>query len=249
MLTAENYFSPENSMRYMGVSQFKAFQECESRGLAEAQHIWRREQTPSMLVGSYIDAHFSKELPLFEAQHPEIFLKGGGLKSEFRHALDVITRIERDPFFMKFITGQPQVILTGTIVGVEWKIKIDSYHPGKAVVDLKVMKDFEPQWKDGQKLNFVEYWGYHTQGAVYQAVEGNGLPFILACATKQDEPDLEVLSIPNDVLEAELERIKSLAPRYAAIKRGEIEPERCGKCDYCRSTKVLSKVIDYRDIA
>jgi hypothetical protein len=31
---------------------------------------------------------------------------------------------------------------------------------------------------------------------------------------------------------------------YDAIKQGVIEPERCGKCDYCKRTKVLKKPTD-----
>ncbi len=34
MLTNENYFSPENQMKYMGVSQFKAFEKCPASALA-----------------------------------------------------------------------------------------------------------------------------------------------------------------------------------------------------------------------
>ena len=45
-----------------------------------------------------------------------------------------------------------------------FKIKIDSYHEGACIVDLKVMRDFEPVWKEGQgKLHFIEAWGYDIQ--------------------------------------------------------------------------------------
>ena len=51
MLTNENYFSTENQLKYMGVSQFKAFEECEFGALAEIKGEYEREQTLSMLVG------------------------------------------------------------------------------------------------------------------------------------------------------------------------------------------------------
>ena len=35
IVTAENYFSPEIQMAYMGASQFKAFDRCEAAALAE----------------------------------------------------------------------------------------------------------------------------------------------------------------------------------------------------------------------
>ena len=49
MLTNENYFSPENQMKYMGVSQFKAFEKCEAAALAELTGEYQREKTVSLL--------------------------------------------------------------------------------------------------------------------------------------------------------------------------------------------------------
>ena len=71
---------------------------------------------------------------------------------------------------MKYMAGEKQVIMTGKIADVPYKIKIDSYHPDKAIVDLKVVKDFEKLWNDAekQKQSFIRYWGYDIQGAIYQ---------------------------------------------------------------------------------
>jgi glutaredoxin len=33
--------------------------------------------------------------------------------------------------------------------------------------------------------------------------------------------------------------------RIAALKAGEETPIRCGKCDYCKSTKKLDSIINY----
>lgn len=249
ILTAENYFSPEASMEYMGASQFKAFMDCEAAALAEIKREWIPETTTAMLVGSYVDAYFSGTLDVFAAQHPEIMLKGGGLKAEFRHAERIITRMERDPFYMKYMAGEKQVIRTGEIAGVRFKVKIDVLHPGRAIVDQKVMRDFEPIWKDGAKRPFVEAWGYDLQGAIYREIESNGLPFFLAAATKQDEPDLAVISVPGEVLDEKIMLVRELAPHFAAIKRGEADPTRCEHCDYCRATKILTAPVDYRDVA
>jgi len=57
MLTAENYFSQENNMKYMGASQFKSFMNCEAAALAEIKGEFEREKTVALLVGSYVDAH------------------------------------------------------------------------------------------------------------------------------------------------------------------------------------------------
>ena len=248
-LTAENYFSPEAQWEYLSVSQFKAFDKCEAWELAELRGEYVRDESTSLLIGSYIDAYFSGELGQFRLEHANIFKRDGALKTEYIQAEDIIQRIERDPMFMKYISGKSQVIMTGEIDGVPVKIKIDSYHPGRAIVDLKIMRDFQPVWVDGKgKLPFAEAWGYDIQGAIYRAVEGNSLPFILAAATKEKVPDIALISIPTDVLNTAAEYVISKIRRFADIKRGLIAPERCGRCDYCKSTKRLDCIVDYRDV-
>lgn len=243
ILRAENYFSPEAQMHYMGVSQIKSFQKCEAMTLAELKGEFVREKTVSMLVGSYVDAHFENTLDIFKAKNPDIFTRNGELKSNYRQAEYIIERITRDEFFMKYMSGESQVIKTGEINGIPFKIKIDSYHPQKAIVDLKVMKDFEPIWVPEQgKVSFIEAWGYDLQGAIYQMVEGNKLPFYIAGATKEKEPDIAVIQIPQQYLDVAYEVICDDLQRYQGIKKGEIEPTRCEHCDYCKQTKILKNV-------
>lgn len=249
ILTEDNYFSSEAQAAYMGSSQFKAFDRCEAATLAEIRGEYAPEKSTALLVGSYVDAYFSGTLESFKSQNPDIFKRDGSLKAEYLQADGVIRRIERDPMFMRYISGEHQVIRTGEIAGVPFKIKMDSYHPGRAIVDMKIMRDFLPVYAEGKgRIPFAEAWGYDIQGAIYRAVEGNGLPFILAAATKEKEPDIALLAIPEDVLDTALEYVESKAPRFAAIKAGAIQPERCGHCDYCKATKVLDTVVDYRDV-
>lgn len=248
-LTNENYFSPENNKKYMGSSQFKAFDKCEASALAELNGEFEREKTASLLVGSYVDAHFENTLDIFKAKNPEIFMKSGDLKSEYKKAESIINRVERDEMFMNFMSGEKQVIKTGEIEGVPFKIKIDSYHPGKAIIDLKVMKDLAPIYQEGKgKLNFIEAWGYDIQGAIYQAIEGNNLPFYIAVATKEKEPDIRIIQISQSNLDVALDYVKSKILRFQAIKEGFIEPERCEHCDYCKRTRVLTEVMDMEEL-
>ena len=216
--------------------------------MAEIRGEYRDEPSTAMLVGSYVDAHFSGTLDLFRGQNPGIFKRDGSLKSEFEQANEIINRIECDELMMHYLSGQHQVIKTGNIAGVPFKIKIDSYSPGDWIVDQKIMRDFNRVWKDGAYKSFIEAWGYEYQAAIYQAVEGNQLPFIIAGATKESVPDIELLSIPQEVIDDRMEMISDLAPRYQAIKLGLEEPSRCGRCPYCRSKKILTRVIDYREI-
>ena len=249
MINKSNYFSIENNMKYMSVSQFKSFMDCEASALAEVTGNYQREKTVALLVGSYVDAYFDNSLSEFKRDNPEIFKANGELKSEYKHAEKIIERIKRDNLFMKYLGGESQVIRTGEIDGVPFKIKIDSYHKCKAIVDLKVIKDFEAVYKEGEgRLNFIEAWGYDLQGAVYQAIEGSNLPFFIAAATKEKEPDIAVISVPQPYLDTAMEIIKANVHRFYDLKNGIGEPIRCEKCDYCKKTKVLDRVITIEEI-
>ena len=232
-------------MKYMGASQFKAFMACEAAGLAEARGEYKESKTTALLMGSYVDSYFEGSLDQFKADNPELFTKSQELKADYKHAERIIERIERDPMFMRYMSGDKQVIRTGEIEGVPVKIKIDSFHPGKALVDLKIMKDFEDIWMDGLKVSFIEAWGYDIQGAIYQTVEGSRLPFFIAGATKEKEPDIELFNIPQPRIDYCLNIVRANIQRFDAIKRGIVEPNRCGSCNYCRSTKVLTGPVDY----
>ena len=270
-VTPENYYDPDINMVYMGSSQFKAFQKCEAAALAELRGEYVPASSTALLVGGYIDAYFSGELPLYQAKHPEIFKRDGQLKAEYLHAQDVISRLEADELYSMLMSGAKQVIRTGTIAGVPFKIKIDSLldgptcerivqrfpHAGAAlgmcdgaIVDQKAMRDMEAVWsaEDRCRVPFVEAWGYDIQGAIYQAIEGHMLPFVLAVGAKENSPDLAALYIPDEDLAAKLAEVEDYAPRYQSIKEGYIPPVRCEHCDYCKATKRLTSILDYREI-
>ena len=156
MITNENYYTSENSVKFMSVSQFKSFMDCEAKAMAEISGEYQRETTNALLIGSYVDAFFEGTLDTFKEHHPEIFLKSGGLKADFVQADEIIQRVQRDEEFMKYMSGESQKIFTGNIAGVPFKGKLDSYHAGRCIVDLKVMRDFEPVWKNGKKQHFIK---------------------------------------------------------------------------------------------
>lgn len=260
ILTAENYFSQEASREYLSVSQYKDFMgtlgkvACEAEAMAKLNGEWEMEKTTALMVGSYVDAHFEGSLNLFKAQNPEIFTKQGSLKAEYRKAEEIINRIERDELFMRYMSGEKQAIMTAEMYGSPWKIKIDSYLPGRAIVDLKVMRALHKAeyTKDYGYMNFIEYWGYDLQGAVYQEVvyrnTGERLPFFIAAASKEPETDIELIWISDDRLNEKLIEVGQNTPKIMALKRGEAEPIRCGLCDYCKHTKVLTKPIHFSEL-
>ena len=141
--------------------------------------------------------------------------------------------------------------MTGVIAGIEVKIKIDSLLNDR-IVDLKLMRDFEDIYVEEQgRLPWYEAWGYDIQGAVYREIvrqnTGRKLPFTLVAATKEDEPDMDALELPQTLLDYELERFISDAPTFDAIKHGVFAPERCEKCAYCRATKRITAIRQIED--
>jgi hypothetical protein len=251
-LSNRNYFSRANQKIYMGVSQFKAFEKCPASALAEIKGKYKREKTVSLLVGSYVDSYFEGSMKKFRRQNPDIFKKDGTLKADYRKADEIIHRIEKDRMFMEYLSGAKQVIMTGEIEGVPVKIKVDSMHSDK-IVDLKIMKDFSHGFKLGAgRLNWIEYWGYDLQGAVYQEIvrqnTGKKLPFFLAGATKEAEPDIGIFEVSQSYLDVSLDKFKKYVQFYDAMKKGIIPVERCESCNYCKSTKVLTEPIMIEDL-
>lgn len=240
ILTNENYYSPEANQKYMSVSQYKDFRKCEAMALASLRGEWVRPQTTALMVGSYIDSWFEGTLEEFTAAHPEIYTKTGRLKADFLQAEEIIEFLQKDPMFMRYMGGRKQVIMTAELFGTKWKIKMDSYHNDK-IVDLKVMRSMERI----MGKSFVEHWGYDLQMAIYAAVEGRDIATYLAVVTKQDPPDKEIISVPRWRRVELLEDVKKNMPHILAVKSGEIPPTRCGVCEYCRATKVLTEPIDF----
>ena len=247
-LTSENYHTTTANSDYWSVSLFKAFDKCEASGLAMVRGEYEQEQTTSLLVGSYVDAYVSGTQTSFIEQHPEIFnSRTGELKADYRKADELIRTIESQPLMVEYLTGEKQTIVSAELFDVPWKIKID-VHGGNRIVDLKTVKDFEPLYKEGfGRVSWIEYWGYDIQGAIYQKIEqiASGrtepLPFYIVAVTKEKVPDVAVIQIPQHVLDTALKVVESKIDRFDLVKHGDIEPNRCGKCDYCKRTKKLAE--------
>lgn len=245
ILTESNYYSPEANLEYMSVSQYKDFQRCEAMAMANLTGEWEKPKTTALMVGSYVDAWFEGTLVEFKADHPELYKKDGSLKAEYSYADQLIAFARMDPKFMDYMAGEKQVIMTAELFGTPWKIKIDSYHPGASIVDLKVMRSMERV----MGRSFVEHWGYDLQMAVYaevvKRVTGLDLETYLAVITKQDPPDMEIIYIPKWRREELIDDVKRNMGRILAVKSGKEPPQRCGVCEYCRATKMIEEPIDF----
>lgn len=240
-ITKENYATNHGFFSYSRVSRYM---NCEASAAAQFY------PTPStaQLVGSYVDAYFSNELTEFKETHPDIFnVRTGALKADFCMAEDIIKRIQSDETFCDYMTGEKQVIMTGTIDEVPFKIKMDVYN-GERIVDLKVMKDFDPVWTKFGKESFITAFHYDIEMAIFQEIvrqnTGKLLPCYLACVTKEKPSDIGIYQITQDKLDEALENVKNYLPRIKKILNGEIKPNRCEKCEYCRKTK-KARVLTY----
>lgn len=240
-----NYYSLEANKAYWSVSQFKAFNRCEAAGLAEVEGRYRRETTDALLIGSYVDAYFSDDMEAFQERHADqMFTKKGELYAKFKDANTMINAIECQPLMMRMLEGDKQEIMSAVIDGIPWKVKMDVFNEDR-IVDLKTVKDFGDMWDEtvGSRRSWIEYWGYDIQGAVYQKVvekaTGKKLPFYIAAVTKERIPDVAVIEIPQHILDAAYNLVQAKIERFDLIKTGEVEPIRCEKCEYCKTTKVL----------
>lgn len=260
VLTAENYYSKEANKEYMSVSQYKDFagtygkMACEFSAVEKLEERWEQKKTTPLLVGSYVDSYFEGTVGEFKKETPEIFTRDGGLKAPYIQADKIIERMERDPLFMMYMSGKKQVIMTAELFGTKWKIKIDSYAEGIAITDLKVVESItKPKWvRDIGYLDFIRYWGYDIQGAIYQEVvyrnTGLRLPFYIAAGTKEEEPNIEVIQVTQNYLDEAKNMVEMNMPRILRVKNGEAEPDRCEMCDCCRHTKVLKRPISITNL-
>ena len=276
-LTNKNYYGAKANLEFMSVSQFKQFQRCETMAMAELKGEYERPKSKALLLGSFVDEMLTgtkkSQNKFIVENRSEIFQKSSKLSkctdeelmvllndyslellnadnkpyAEIVQALETIEKIKKQPLMMEHFKSKHQVIMTGEIAGVPFKIKMDNYKPGEFIADGKYMASlrspnlFEPM---------VKYWGYDIQGAVYQEVAyqntGKRLPFYLDIATKETPAHLGVAEIKQYDLDEALEIVKALAPRYQAIKNGDIEPVRCDEydCNYCTETKIITEPID-----
>ena len=243
-LSEANYYSREADQAYFSASQIKNFKKCEARAMAELCRQYERPASQALMIGQYVDAGLTGDLCAWEHEHPEIRKRDGSLKAEYVQAEEMVQRAMRDPLFMDYMAGDHQTILTADLFGVPFKAKLDVIDWGLRIVDLKTVRDLSPVYLPGQgRVDFATAWDWPLQMAIYQKIvekaTGNRLPCYLAVITKENPPDIRVIHVDEERMEAELAWLEQMLPRYDAIKQGAIEPERCDKCAWCRQSRVL----------
>lgn len=281
-LTNENYFSQENDLKYMGSTQFKRFVQelggCEKAAMARYNNTpeWKEyidliggETNDAFLAGSYLHSWNDGTIEKFREENPSLYSSrgktAGQLKSTFRWVADAAERLEKDKVFMQALEGEKEVIFTGELFGMQWKVMLDSINAPKGYfTDLKSSKDIHGKyWSDieGRYVNFIQHWRYDIQSAIYAAVEKASskrdqylYPHIAVTDKGTPINDFEVIVFESEgenyveFIERTLAEIEPYAERVRQVKYEGAEPLACGTCDYCKSKKKLKSVISWKDI-
>ena len=243
-LNEMNYFSHEADMAYFSASQVKSFRKCEACTMAELNGQYLRPMSQALMIGQYVDAALTGDLDEWCGCHPEIKKRDGTLKAKFLQASEMVGRANRDPLFMDFMEGDHQTILKAPILGGYWfKAKFDVLGADR-IVDLKTVRDFSPVYLPGQgRVDFATAWDWPLQMAIYQKiyeqVKGVTLPCYLAVITKENPPDIRIVQVEQERMDAEIALLEQQLPRFEAVKSGAIDPERCEGCAWCRQSRVL----------
>lgn len=274
ILTRENYYSPEADMAYMSCSQYQGWLECEAAMVAKLQGRYIPAASEAFLVGNYVHTYLEGEQAhreFIEQHFDDIFKtkidkKTGetivtGKYAPYEKADNMLNALYRSPIIKKYIDmpGENEAIMTGEICGMPWRIRLDKYIPDRnTVVDYKTCADLnkvEYNPVTGQKESFIETYGYVMRAAVYSEVykqytgKESDPAFLLLCVTKQDIPDIDIFMLNHrERYDFELENMKIHIARIKRIKEGSVKPIRCGKCEYCRSTKVIKRIRPYWEL-
>lgn len=264
ILTKENYHSKEAGWAYMSNSQYKGFLKCEARELATLKGEYEEEQKDCLVEGSYLHAWSEgiEALEKFRIDHPEMFSSTGKtkgeLKANFKHIEKMISVLQDDEFVMFCLEGEKEKILTANLFGVPWKICIDVFR-NDTNVEIKTVKSIrELTWSDKHraKVTFIDAMDYMVQAAIYAEVRRVALgeeklpQSIMVAVSKESSPDKELINLSDHVrFSFELQNIEMNLPHILQVKNGEIAPKRCERCDYCRQTKEITRIIPYTELA
>ncbi|KRN13435.1 hypothetical protein IV37_GL000156 [Fructilactobacillus fructivorans] len=79
------------------------------------------------------------------------------------------------------------------------------------------------------------------QELIRQTFGIDSTPYIIA-VSKQQEPDKAIFSIPQFMMDTEMDELKEKQQHISNVINGTEKPIACGHCDYCRMNKQLSTV-------
>lgn len=240
---------------YMSTSQFKAFEECEAAALAELFGTYNRQEKECFTEGKLFESIICGNVNKFIEEHPEMVSNRGTtkgeLKSNYKNILVSAEAFLDQPVFTEIIARcEQQVIVTGEIAGIKFKGCVDFYDPKTGNgYDAKCVKDLKKLYSesDGFFVNWYFARGYHYQAAIYRELIRQTFKKVgrqhLIVATKESVPNVEYYQFTDEILDNAMEIIEQFAPHYNKIKKGIGYAEQCGKCDYCKSAKLIEEPV------
>lgn len=229
---------------------------CEASAVAHLSGEYVRPDTNALTVGSYVHTAFEgveAHQKFIDDNSESIFKKrGSGKYADFEQADQMIDAIKRQKLAMFALKGEPEQIFSVHLFGTDWKIRTDVInHQTHRFADIKTCENiYKRFWDDKYDgwCSFVEHWGYVLQMAVYRRalkeITGDDYTPYIVAVSKESPPDVAVINFDPSRFEFELKYVEDHMKRILKLKSGEEEPIECGKCDYCRRSKMITKVIE-----
>lgn len=258
-LTRENYYDRSTDWDYQSPTFFKKFLKCEAETMAELNGEYLDMNHEALLVGNYLHSYFESEdshKEFVEENKSDILTRTGKPRAPFEKGDEMIHTLENDSLFKGLYQGDKEVIVTGYINGVHWKGRIDCLNLDRNYfLDLKTTRDIHKKFwnsQDREWQSFVAEYNYQLQMYAYQELirqtfDVEATPYIIA-VSKEKVPDKMVISIPDYRMEEAETQIDRYQDHIEDVKAGRVEPTRCGKCDYCKSTAKLGKIVSMDDL-
>lgn len=271
VLTRDNYYTPEADREYMSCSQYQSFLKCEAAAMAKLEGRYCPSDTEALIVGNYFHTAMESEeahREFCESHFDDIYKsridrKTGeiivtGKYAAYETADKMLTVCYNDPVIKSLIDmkGENEVIMTGELFGMKWRIRLDKYcADNRLIVDWKTCADINKTEYNpllGERESFVEAMGYMMRAAIYTEIEKQftknttDANFVIVAVSKQEPPDKAALLLNHrQRYDFELEQVQKNMAQIYRVKNGWLKPRRCGMCEYCRSTKVLKKIVPY----
>ena len=257
ILTPENYHSEEAKRTWLSASAVKQAMRCEYEWNAYRTGAAHEDESKEAFkLGHYFETMVSgtdAEIERFKIDNPEIFSsKGptkGQLKSTYKDVDKCVEAVKNQPFLMNIINScKKQVILTGNICGVPFRMMCDLIRFGDGIYDLKCMDSFKRIWSLSAEsyVEWYEYWNYPAQMYIYKEIaEQNGIsvPCVGLIAASKSNADIQAIQFGRDVLLQARSDVEYTVGRMKDIMNGD-EPIRCQHCDVCIGSRKIESFVE-----
>ena len=212
---------------YISFSAISRYLECEAKALAIDKEQFIEPQTEAMMLGKVFESTLTgKKLEQTEG----MYKKNGEPYKKVMDAINSALTIRERNDFKNLIKGFDKQV---KVEGDGFLGYLDFYN-GKDIIELKYLKNTEPVWVDGAKMEFWYGRRYDLQLSIYQRLT-NAENVYLAVVTKEVPPMLKLIEFPIRYLVANRFEIDKHKERITTIREGGVKPKKCGICDYCRS--------------